>query len=410
VSESDQNGKPSALLLASNDRDASMARDVLLESGLRVVSCRTIKELYERINDRIDLAVIAHDDLAADSGTQLRAEQTDLPEWMNVPLIIMPSRVTPDRHSWEWLVGGEGPVQPIVLEYPIQRDALSRAVQSSIRSRAGQQDIHAEMRHRREIEAELRLSRRRYVDLVEGVDAIVYERNPSNLRFTFVSQQAVSLLGYPLSCWLTDPSFWLETIVHEDDRKNTQAAVNQACKEGRSAQLEYRARRADGEILWLRDFVRVGSRSADRVDTLSGLIVDITERKKYERQLRLLMRELNHRVRNTLATVQAMALQTIRNCETLEQFRDSFQSRLRSMAQAHSLLSQREWRSVKLRKLLGMELSAHVASSKNIQIEGPKVALRPKAALALHMVIHELCTNAAKYGALSVPDGRVAVN
>jgi len=129
---------------------------------------------------------------------------------------------------------------------------------------------------------------------------------------------------------------------------------------------------------------------------------DITERKRAEEHQRLLMAELDHRVRNTLAAVQSMARQTLGEGERV----DAFLGRLAAFAQTHTLLAQGRWRGAGLRRLVGAALEAYDG---RVHLFGPDVLLQPRTTQALGMVLHELATNAAKYGAWSMPEGRVAV-
>lgn len=134
------------------------------------------------------------------------------------------------------------------------------------------------------------------------------------------------------------------------------------------------------------------------------------EREAAHRQQELLLAELDHRVKNTLANIQVLAQHSARNAGSLDSFTASFGERLRAMAQAHSLLTQSRWRGIEFRKLLEEEIRAHHDPvAPQFRLEGPRFVLRPKAALALSMAVHELVTNAAKYGALSLPGGRIDV-
>lgn len=141
---------------------------------------------------------------------------------------------------------------------------------------------------------------------------------------------------------------------------------------------------------------------------VSGVFVegsDVTDRVLGDRQQKLLLDELNHRVKNSLATVQAIAHQTLRSSPKPEQFREAFESRLMALAATHDLLTATSWRGATLRDLLLSELQPF--SPDKYQLSGPEVDLTPAETLALGLVLHELATNAAKYGALSAPGGCV---
>jgi two-component system, chemotaxis family, CheB/CheR fusion protein len=139
---------------------------------------------------------------------------------------------------------------------------------------------------------------------------------------------------------------------------------------------------------------------------------DVTERLESEKHRRLLTAELDHRVKNTLATVQSIVSLTGRRAATIDEFRAAFDKRLMALAKTHNLLTQSHWTSVSLRQILVAELSPYDSERKQrFSMDGADVLLTPKQALALGLGLHELATNAAKYGALSVPDsGLVAVS
>jgi chemotaxis family two-component system sensor kinase Cph1 len=133
------------------------------------------------------------------------------------------------------------------------------------------------------------------------------------------------------------------------------------------------------------------------------------ERKKAADRDRLLVAELDHRVKNTLANIQALVVQTSRSAETLTGFVEGLDGRIQSMAKAHSLLSEARWEGVSITRLLREELEPFGSRDNVVTIEGPDLVLTPKSALSLSLAIHELVTNAAKFGAFSAPGGTVAV-
>ncbi len=144
-----------------------------------------------------------------------------------------------------------------------------------------------------------------------------------------------------------------------------------------------------------------------------GLIcasVDITARKEGEVHLRLLMRELTHRSKNLLAVIQAMARQTARRAESIEQFTEQFGARLQALATSHDLLIQESWHGALLADLVRSQLGHYLdRETSQISVEGPGVFLKPEAAQNIGLALHELATNAVKYGALSVPSGHVSI-
>jgi PAS domain S-box-containing protein len=144
---------------------------------------------------------------------------------------------------------------------------------------------------------------------------------------------------------------------------------------------------------------------------LSVYFRDITERKRNEERQNLLLNELNHRVRNSLATVISLAQQTARSATSVEAFNTDFQARVMALAQAHGLLTRKNWEGASLRDVVDATLAPHRGDNgTHIRIEGPDCNLPASQALAMTLGLHELATNARKYGALSVATGTVNVN
>ncbi|WP_437966506.1 AAA family ATPase [Sorangium sp. So ce260] len=141
-----------------------------------------------------------------------------------------------------------------------------------------------------------------------------------------------------------------------------------------------------------------------------AFVLDVSERKQAEKRQKLLLNELNHRVKNTLAIVQAIAVQTLRMADSPGAFTEAFLARLLALSQTHNLLNETAWQGASLRGIVCAELAPHACcETDRVRVAGEDVRLRPEAAVTLGMAIHELATNAAKYGALSRPSGRVAV-
>jgi two-component sensor histidine kinase len=140
-------------------------------------------------------------------------------------------------------------------------------------------------------------------------------------------------------------------------------------------------------------------------------LTDMTERKRAEEQQTTLVAELNHRVKNILAIVQSVARQTIRSSGSLGDFMPVFSGRLKALAIAHDILTQTRWTGIGLEELLTAVLAPHVSTEEErVAMEGPAILLSAPAVMPLSMALHELTTNAAKYGALSVRGGRIDIS
>jgi PAS domain S-box-containing protein len=176
----------------------------------------------------------------------------------------------------------------------------------------------------------------------------------------------------------------------------------------REKQWEYRIRRPDGEMRWIEQRSLIDYDAEGRPHRVIGVNIDVTERKRDEEHKSLLVAELDHRVKNVLAVVSALlARSRDLGCSAAE-LAAALDGRIKSMATAHELLSGRKWQGLPLAELIARELAPYAAGA-NAEAGGPAVVLMAEAGQALAMVVHELVTNAAKYGALSVQQGRVSV-
>jgi PAS domain S-box-containing protein len=145
-------------------------------------------------------------------------------------------------------------------------------------------------------------------------------------------------------------------------------------------------------------------------DGMGVVFRDITDRRNAETQRDLLMKELEHRIKNTLAIVQSIANQTFRQSGLDPAAQQAFAARLASLGNIHAVLTQRSWDSADLHEIITSAISPHNSTERRLfEIDGPMLRLAPQAAVTLSMAVHELCTNAVKYGALSAPSGSVEI-
>jgi two-component sensor histidine kinase/PAS domain-containing protein len=142
---------------------------------------------------------------------------------------------------------------------------------------------------------------------------------------------------------------------------------------------------------------------------MMGVNIDITEAREASEQTRLLVRELNHRVKNTLAMIQSLARQTMRRSDDPDEFLETFTARLRTLSEAHTLLSDRDWSGIGLVELVETRVGPYLRSEGQLKLSGEDVQLPPDHALGLGLVLHELAVNAARFGALSTAEGSVGI-
>jgi PAS domain S-box-containing protein len=201
--------------------------------------------------------------------------------------------------------------------------------------------------------------------------------------------------------------------VHPDDLERVwadrEAALNPA--DPKPYAHEYRIRRRDGEVRWveahgLADFEGAGRER--RAVNFVGTVADVTERKEREEREHLLMREVNHRAKNVLSVVDAIARQT--TTKNPQDFVERFSERIQALSANQELLVRNEWRGVEIEDLVRAQLLHFVdLIGSRIVLDGPKLRLNAASAQAIGLAVHELATNAGKYGALSTDKGRVDV-
>ncbi len=203
------------------------------------------------------------------------------------------------------------------------------------------------------------------------------------------------------------PQARLREKLHPDDWDMRAAKIEKAIDEGGDFDNEYRYFRR-GEERWMQSTGRVYGGREDGI--VIGLAWDITDRKREEARREILTAELDHRVKNILANVNAIARQTGHTQREPEAFMAALEGRLSAMAEAHSLLSVTQWSGVELRALVDAELSPYAADTTGrVTVEGGPYNLSPRAAQTLCLFLHELATNAAKYGALKDPAGKLRI-
>jgi len=227
--------------------------------------------------------------------------------------------------------------------------------------------------------------------------------------FLSVNEAICSITGFSREHLLANKLF---THTHpEDADPDREGFRKQVGGELEFYSIEKRFIRKDGRVVWLS--VRSSPVHADDGHLLYvvRVVQDITERKAAERRQKLLIDELNHRVKNTLATVQSLASQTARGAPTPAAFREGFEGRLIALSKAHDQLTVHHWESADLRDLISASLAPYTgAGPERVVLRGEDLVLRPRAVLTLAMTFHELTTNAAKYGALSVPGGCIEIH
>jgi PAS domain S-box-containing protein len=237
------------------------------------------------------------------------------------------------------------------------------------------------------------------------VGSYTYDVNKGMMQ---VSEGYAAIHGLPEGTTETSYREW-RTRVHPDDLARAEGLRNQAFSDRwKEDNAEYRIVLPTGEVRWIERRGSISYSKDGRPERVVGVNIDVTGRKRVEEQQRILVSELDHRVKNTLATVSAVASHTQNTSSSMADFTTALDGRLQSMARAHELLSASRWQGISVAELVRRELAPY-ATTDNTEINGPEVLLRAEAGQVMAMVLHELATNAAKYGALSIQNGRVSI-
>jgi PAS domain S-box-containing protein len=198
----------------------------------------------------------------------------------------------------------------------------------------------------------------------------------------------------------------IRPLIHSEDWLPLIRGWKNLLRDAQTFQTEFRVRRPDGDVRWCIGSAAANTGTDGRITRVSGVIIDITDRKEAEERQSLLAREVDHRARNALAVVQAIIRLT--RAKTVDAYVEAVEGRIRALSRAHMLLSHARWQGADLGRLVDEELGPYrTGEAGRITVTGPDLVLHPATAQTLALALHELATNAAKHGALSANAGRV---
>jgi two-component sensor histidine kinase len=267
--------------------------------------------------------------------------------------------------------------------------------------------VHRDISERKRSERDLR-QMHQWLEMAQEAGDVApwaYDAEIGEVRWT---RQLYRQLGYG-SGEVTPSLSAFRERVHPDDqvRLDDIREKERKAESGTQFQFELRLVRPNENSCWIDRRSRVIEHEGRR--QIIGVNVDITQRKKQEDNLHFIMDELSHRTKNLLSVVQAMAAQTARYSGSFSDFEERFLGRIRALSQSHDLLVSQNWSGAPLLDLIFAQLMPFVEDEARIQATGPSISLRVQAAQSLGIILHELATNASKYGALSVPAGKIMI-
>ncbi len=267
----------------------------------------------------------------------------------------------------------------------------------------------ADFIERTRAEAALAESEERFRQFADASAAGLWIRKANRLEMEFASPALATIYGVDDAGLLGDVKRWAALIVPEE----RDAAVEhlEAARDGKTAQHEVRIRRpSDGAFRWIRDTSFPLEDVEGKIERIGGIAEDITEAKLAVGHQGVLLAELQHRVRNIMAMIRSMALRTADGAVDVADYRSLLEGRLMALARVQVLLTREANTGGLLRDIVASEVSAQAQRDDQFELDGPEIRLSPKVTEVLTLALHELTTNALKYGAFSVPDGRLRVS
>jgi PAS domain S-box-containing protein len=257
----------------------------------------------------------------------------------------------------------------------------------------------------RAAELQLAESEAKYRELADGTPAAAWLTKP-NGELEFINQAMADVLGRSREALLVDG--WMK-VIDPDDRPSLLQARAEAWATHSPLHYEGRFRHADGTLRIIQLYGRPQFDSLGAFRGYVGMATDVTDFRAAELTQKLLIDELNHRVKNTLATVQSLVRLTLRTGKPAKEMENLLTERLHALSAAHDVLSRESWHGAELAEIAWAAVKPF-AEARRITITGPTVRLAPNIAVALSMALNELATNALKYGALSKPRGQVQLS
>ena len=404
-------------ILLVDDQPAKLLsyETILADLGENLIMAASAREALEHLL-RHEIAVILVDVCMPElDGFQLAAMIREHPRFQKTAIIFISAIHLTDVDRLRAYEMGAVDYVPVPVIPEVLR-AKVRIFAELYRKTRQLEQLNQELEHRvvertAELEASaarlMRSEERRSLALVAGQMGS-WEWDPVNGHFVWDDGQYRIFGVDPNSFEVTVDN--IKALIHPEDWKHLQNAITPATQSSPSFQTEFRVCRPNGELRWCIGTAVASVDATDNVVRISGVTIDITDRKEAEERQVLLAREVDHRARNALALVQSIVRLT--RSDTVKSYIAAVDGRIGALARAHTLLAQSRWQGADLGRLVEEELAPYRAAGDDARIaaNGPDVSLEPRTAQTLALALHELSTNAAKYGALSVASGRVGVN
>jgi PAS domain S-box-containing protein len=400
------------VLLVDDQPDKLLAYEVILhELHENLVKTSSAREALQFLLKN-DVAVVLIDVCMPElDGFQLAAMLREHPRFSETAIIFISAIHLTDVDRLRGYAMGAVDYVPVPVIPDVLRAKVKVFVELYRKTRELEQLNLKLEGHVAERTAELEASNARLVQSEQGRSLALVAGQMGSWEWHIAANQGTWDEGQYRIFGVEPGSFQISTdnvrnLLHPDDWEPLRQVVLRMAKGERTQQVEFRVRRPNGELRWCTGTAAASVDGAGNVARISGVTIDVTERKEAEERQVLLAREVDHRARNALAIIQSIIRLT--RAKTVDDYVATVEGRIKALALAHTLLSDSRWHGADLGTLVAEEFAPYRSGNK-VELKGPNVSLSPATAQGIALALHELATNAAKHGALSSLKGRVGL-